>query len=303
MQIRWLPERQASERIFGLDAFRGLAALFVFLFHFWTFYFLGKNISWGGLDFTAPFAAGHLGVDLFFVLSGFLIFLAYIRSSSLQSYLRRRLLRIVPLATFFTLSMFFVLHDFSATGFVQLFAHLSFLQGFFQSTYHGLHPVMWTLSVEMLFYLVLPLLIFFGRNKLWHFLLILSALLLLNFWYRAQIFPFFSNWSVFERIFYSEQLWGRFDEFALGMGLGVLWVFRERIGNFVQKFSSLFLFLGLASFIVFMDIFSRLGSGFRDILWLQIFLHFFVGLSFALFLLGFLLSSEKVRRVFAPQPL
>ena len=81
----------------GLDGIRGLAILMVMFSHFIV---VGKN-----LDPLSPFGrflhSGYLGVDLFFVLSGFLITGILIDSKITPNYFRvfymRRALRIFPL--------------------------------------------------------------------------------------------------------------------------------------------------------------------------------------------------------------
>ncbi len=301
MKIEWLPKSTAHEEIYGMDAFRGLAAILVLLFHFWTFYLLGREVTIFGLNITAPFAAGHLGVDLFFILSGFLVFLSLVRTSSVASYFRKRAWRIFPLAVFFTVTVFLLKLDYSFPAILDAIAHIFFVQGLFPATYHGLHPVMWTLTVEVIFYVSLPLILFLGRKKLTHFLEILFFLTVLNFAYRFFLIRYFPGWSPDERIFYSEQFWGRFDQFTLGICLGLIFLFRERWKRGLERISGLFLGFGLISLVSTFILFASLGSGFRDIPFLQVFLHFFVGLAFAIFLLGYLFAPLAVKRIFAPR--
>lgn len=64
--------RQTGGRLQGLDALRGLAALAVVLFHY--------TARFDELFATTPqsslsFPNGHYGVDLFFIISGFVIFM------------------------------------------------------------------------------------------------------------------------------------------------------------------------------------------------------------------------------------
>lgn len=303
MQINWLPPDTRHEKIFGLDAFRGLAALLVFLFHYWTFYLLDQPVTVWKIPLTDIFAAGHLGVDIFFVLSGFLVFLSLVRSSSVQSYWRKRLLRIVPLAWFCTVTIFAYQYVVNNANWWDFWSHILFLQSFFENTYHSINPVMWTISVEMAFYLVLPILVWLGRRKLWHFLGILCMLAILNFWYRSQLFGELETMSTFQRIFSAEQLWGRFDQFVMGISLGLLWIFRGKVRSFFQYWSPLLLLLGLGGFLWSMHLFRISGSDFREIWWMQVFLHSLVGLSFSIFLFGFLFTPRIVQKITAPKPL
>ena len=67
-----MSESQSSERLESVDALRGIAAVAVVLFHFTTRYdqlFIHRE----PLGFSVPW--GHLGVNLFFMISGFVIFM------------------------------------------------------------------------------------------------------------------------------------------------------------------------------------------------------------------------------------
>lgn len=123
-------------------------------------------LPWGSWSFATPMLNGWMGVDLFFVLSGFLIGSHLIRRrdrfswSSLGQYFGARALRIVP--TYFCV-IFLV-----AIGFFPLFTplsenltqsviwHVLFLQDYLPS---DLIVAFWSLGVEEKFYILAPLLI------------------------------------------------------------------------------------------------------------------------------------------------
>lgn len=297
MKTAWY---QSSEKglLPGVGAFRGLAAFLIFLFHYWTF-FGGE-----GALFVA-FKAGHLGLDIFFVLSGLLLFLSLARDGEVSKrFFVRRFWRLFPLAAVFTMAVFLFKGNgfwFSEEGIKNLFAHLFFAQSLFFDTYWGLNPVMWTLTLEMLFIFLLPLLLVLTRRR-GVFVFTLLALIALSLAYRAWLWRFFSEWTPQERIFYSEQLWGRFDQFAFGALLGVFWVsnLRKKISNF---FAIANLAMGFVGFLTCLVIFALLGGDFRESLILQTFLHSATALFFTLFLFGYLTNKNRgVRTFFAPAP-
>jgi exopolysaccharide production protein ExoZ len=136
----------------NLQLLRALAAIAVVVFHF------GLMPS-TGLQFTA----GAAGVDLFFVLSGFII--AYSSSRDPRHFLARRVLRIIPaywiatiIAALFT-PQSMAWHDASAWLIQSLF-YLPGPQG-----RPALIFVAWTLVYELAFYVVYWLALLTGRRR------------------------------------------------------------------------------------------------------------------------------------------
>ena len=131
-------------------------------------------------------SAGFLAVDLFFVLSAFVLFLPTARSGrfgSRSEYARRRVARVVP-AYYVALAVALLAYhalagpaaDARPPTLDAVLAHLSFLQvearlvpGYDGALGFRVDPVLWTLSVEVAFYAVLPFvaLAFARRPRLW----------------------------------------------------------------------------------------------------------------------------------------
>jgi peptidoglycan/LPS O-acetylase OafA/YrhL len=92
------PRHTLRGKLLGIEAVRGLAALMVVLFHAGTL--LAGPKDYGRLAFGGMFAFGRAGVDVFFVLSGFIITLVHApdvgRPGRLPNFATRRLLRIYP---------------------------------------------------------------------------------------------------------------------------------------------------------------------------------------------------------------
>lgn len=103
-----LVEKNMSQKLYGLDHLRALAIILVFFFHY--FIVSGGQPEW--LPNVASF--GWTGVDLFFVLSGFLIssqLFSQIKnrqSISLKTFFVKRFFRIIP-AFLVTVSLYFFL--------------------------------------------------------------------------------------------------------------------------------------------------------------------------------------------------
>jgi len=84
---------ETSQRLSALDALRGIAALGVVLFHYLPYYdqLYGHSFTpWAGLEF------GRYGVHLFFILSGFVIFMTLERTRSAGWFALARSVRLLP---------------------------------------------------------------------------------------------------------------------------------------------------------------------------------------------------------------
>ncbi|MCQ4161255.1 acyltransferase [Roseomonas sp. GC11] len=158
-----MPQPVSSGHLHTLDALRGLAAIAVMLFHISGDAF--QNM-FGQRPAGDAFAAGYSGLDMFFVLSGFIILHVHRadlgRPWQVLSYLRRRLARIYPPYWAITLAYAGI---FLATGQeldpYRLVSSLLLLPG-----QPPLLSIAWTLSHEMLFYLLFALAILWPRAGL-----------------------------------------------------------------------------------------------------------------------------------------
>jgi peptidoglycan/LPS O-acetylase OafA/YrhL len=147
----------------ALDGLRGLAIAVVVASHFQTF------LSPDGAEGLARTVArvGYLGVDLFFVLSGFLITGILVDtkglSRSLPHFFLRRAVRIFPLYYAYLAMVFSLLRSGgSPTGIIpsHYFFYLQNLKPHFGAI-HILTSHLWSLAVEEQFYLVWPLVVYF----------------------------------------------------------------------------------------------------------------------------------------------
>lgn len=182
----------------GIDGVRAIAVSLVVAFHAHAYAGEPYVAPFGVFDLTPWLDSGYLGVDLFFVLSGFLLMLPWAKSHyngrespSVAQYFKRRIYRIVP-AYYLHLAVLFlavapVVHSYgfltSEDGYLNILAHLSFTQFFFPSTATGagINGALWTLSIEAQFYLLLPFVArFFVGRRLWWGLLV--ALLISEIW-------------------------------------------------------------------------------------------------------------------------
>lgn len=157
---------QKSSRAEGLDGLRGLAATAIVLLHVWMF--SGAHQSWQspGIDEVI----GTFGVALmaFFVLSGYLIAGPWLRAARgerqrphTRPYAWRRAARILPAYVACVLGSFVLMRAIDhplAVEFSELPAFLVFAHNQLEATGGQLNPPLWSLSIEMSLYLLMPLL-------------------------------------------------------------------------------------------------------------------------------------------------
>lgn len=137
----------------SLQVLRFLAALAVVLFH------VGSGLQAQYPGWSNPFAMGFAGVDVFFVLSGFIMAHTVKAERGAFDFSIRRIARIVPLYWALTTALFFVaiiapsLLNTSGAGYLELLKSLAFIP---YLRANGLvQPMLylgWTLCYEMFFY-------------------------------------------------------------------------------------------------------------------------------------------------------
>ncbi len=145
-----------KSRILELDALRGMAAMAVVLFHF-TF---GYDNSLGQLSADKfYFRYGYLGVHLFFLISGFVIFMTLEKTKKSLDFLVSRFSRLYPaywaaiIITIIITSILSVPFQQGIYNFSQVLINFSMLQYFFKIK--DVDGAYWTLAVELTFYFLM----------------------------------------------------------------------------------------------------------------------------------------------------
>lgn len=159
-----------DQRNSALDGLRGLAALTVVVFHVWVF---ARPVPGSTLEtgFDKVMNEARLGLILFFVLSGYLLYGPWVRAAAermpapeLRRYLIRRAARILPAYYLALVGSVVLLWGAADSPGVELPPasalplFLVFGQNLSSETAMTLNPPTWTLAIEASFYLALPLL-------------------------------------------------------------------------------------------------------------------------------------------------
>jgi peptidoglycan/LPS O-acetylase OafA/YrhL len=224
---------------------RGVAALWVMAYHLW--------IMWGGDEFKfglpgdfsyglrSLFRAGFQGIDLFFVLSGFVIAWPYVlrgqtrlNGAEILDFYQRRYLRIAP-AYYASIAVAVAL---ASCGLLKastdpwvVLMHLAFAENFFPEMVSAIRGVYWTLPTEIHYYILFPLLLRIAPLR--RPLVLALGAIAFAIGYRA-----FTLW-----IHNEHEVWltwtaaylpGRIDQFAVGFAAACAVVNASRRGQAVS---------------------------------------------------------------------
>lgn len=153
-----------NRRLEELDALRGIAAISVVLFHYTSFY-----ARYAGPDYKLflNFKYGGFGVELFFIISGFVIYMTVIKCTDTKEFLIKRIIRLYPAYIVSVLTTFLITssyhHEALKVSPKEFFINLTMLQnivpGYYVKNVDGSY---WSLAVEISFYLVCSILLSLG---------------------------------------------------------------------------------------------------------------------------------------------
>lgn len=204
----------------SLTGIRAIAAFMVYLHHFNP---IPQNYALHGLVKEM-----HIGVTLFFVLSGFLIAYRYLdlNNFSFRTYIVNRVARIYPMYFLLTTLTFLptFYHNFNKSTCLLYGLNVSMLRGFFENFKFSGIAQGWSLTVEETFYFLAP--IFFlliKRHKIYLVILpLISILLGVSFVFLFSKIDFHGFFSSFDLLF-NYTFFGRCTEFFIGISLAVIY--------------------------------------------------------------------------------
>lgn len=225
----------------SIDILRGFAALSVVAYH------VIVHFAWKDFPIEGPlvwFRIGWMGVDLFFVISGFVIGLSAFAeidkhgtSAFRKPFFQRRLSRIVPLH-YFTVLIFVAMvvpQVLFENFWLNAVTHLLFLHNLFPAFHGAINGSNWSLGTEMQFYvLMLVLAPWLLRTAGWK---VFCALLLTAWAWRygcTLILPVAGDQDTNRLFMASTQLPGTLDEFVAGLLLAKLLRSQRAVGTLLR---------------------------------------------------------------------
>lgn len=294
-----------------IDVLRGFAAISVVVYH------VIEHFGWQSFPTTGPllwFRIGWMGVDLFFVISGFVISLSAfalmdkLRTGYRREFAIRRIRRILPLH-YLTVLVFLVLvapEILSHGGWWwNVLSHLGFIHNLNTNWAGAINGPNWSVAVEMQFYVLILLLAPTLRSCPWW--AIPTVALPVAFCWRVWVFytvPIDETVGPYFRFWASTQLPGTLDQFAAGVLLArfVFWGGAKRL---LPSLSHRLLVLG-ALLVAFVMVWAMLATfwpraGFWDELGMVVLWRGFAALAFACVILAAtIMTSPLLIRVTLP---
>lgn len=198
-KIATTQNKPANSPIIAIDLLRAVAALGVFFYHSRVGALLVKYTGLSFLGFIDLFGAIY-AVPLFFLLSGYCIHasnIRFIKSGErllLRNYYVRRFFRIYPaylVAVLFAVLVQWIAQPAYIINKVDFFVHLFALQGLSATYFNTINVVLWTITIELEFYIIYPIFYYlrrrFGLNTATIFTLFVSAISIAYFLYKGDM--------------------------------------------------------------------------------------------------------------------
>ena len=266
---------RTEQKFYGLDNLRAFAIIFVLLFHYnrWV-----EHPAW----FPKAFLYSWTGVDLFFVLSGFLIASQLFGqmkkegSFSIREFYIKRFFRILPIY-YFVLAVYFLFPFFSddfgkGQMLPPLWKFLTFTQNFATDyPHHRSFGMVWSLCVEEHFYLLLPvtllLLLRTGwfKKSYWLLAILFLAGFLIRWYLWYTIAPFQSTELAFKYLWVETiylPTYCRLDGLLTGVAIAALYNYLPALFSGLIKYANGMIVSGA---IIFISSFFVIGNDYNFI--------------------------------------
>ena len=248
-------------KIQSLTATRAIAAIMVVIHHY------GSDLYPFSLCGNL-FHSGNLAVGYFFVLSGFVLYISQKKIAYLK-FIKNRLARIAPAYLIALILMIAVLICFypppDTNIFQQIICSALFIQSFFPAYVLELNSPAWSVSVEMFFYLLFPLLLYIKDTKKIIYLTIVAYLAsqIVHIYYAPKIWDLTGSGIYFNPLIHLNQ-------FLIGISGAI--IFEKRPSVFKQKYLSLFFVAFLVVLILVRPLQISYGAGLMAPIYLMIIL-------------------------------
>ena len=212
-----------KDRISSLDGLRGLAILLVLIFH--TYARWPEHIPWATEYKDIPIIKyGYLGVELFFLISGFVIIMTLEKCMSFKEFIYKRWLRLFPAMLIGTI-LIYISADFfyerpagkpklldALPGLI--FIEPEILRKILGTQITTIEGAFWSLFVEVKFYLVFGALYFINKQKSLHQI---TIIFLFGFFYKLLTeLDLINSYAILDKLIFGALSLQHFGWFCIG---------------------------------------------------------------------------------------
>ncbi|HEY4539882.1 MAG TPA: acyltransferase [Faecalibacter sp.] len=233
----------AKNFIPALTGYRAIAAWIIFIYHFFPF----KNVNHTYPEFISNIIYEfHIGVDMFFVLSGFLITYRYYNLDKIdfKEYMVNRFARIYPMYFIITLAVFAVAFfkdgEWSQINTLEFIFSITLTKALFSEFHFAGIAQGWTLTLEEIFYLFAPF-YFILIKKSKYYLIGIPILIYIVFYNLSAMVD--ADWNIYG--FLQKPIYSYIVEFFVGIGIAIL-----ILNNKITK-TKYFTFFGISFMILY----------------------------------------------------
>ena len=222
-------------RIKPIDGLRAFAVLGVIWAHIWMF-FSNVPMVVKGIDVNKLLSFGGIGVDLFFVISGFCMYLMYEKKTRnfnagvYKEFIVKRWKRIAPAFYFVVIfECFYYLVNHGEFPLKSFLSHLLFINTFDGS--NVLSPPFWSLATEWHFYLILPCLFIkdpTGKKLVPRVLILMAVCIIFRLWL------YYGQKMTKDETISNVMIWYRFVEFGFGILAARFYLLQKKLPVYLQ---------------------------------------------------------------------
>jgi peptidoglycan/LPS O-acetylase OafA/YrhL len=303
-----LAQKPVQNYIPALTGVRAMAAYLVFISHYC--YVFDDTFPHIVQRFLGEF---HIGVSVFFVLSGFLITFRYYNNFHLttnwfRQYLKNRVARIYPMYAILTICAFiyyFITRDESITRGYQnpvwlMIMNITFIRGFFYRFWDTGIAQGWSLTVEECFYFSAPIIFLIAKkySKFYIQPIVLTAFAIgmVLIFSHVDWYGFFGNFP-FVMLF---TFFGRCFEFFVGVQLGRIVLSKgfARTNNIIYTYLGFLLMFLCVLVMAFQPIPKGWAAGVESPTGIVV-NNYFLCIAVALFFYGILTETTALKKVLA----
>lgn len=272
-----------------IEAFRGLAALLVFYFHANMQHINYNNyldrVSNYDSIFLSLFFEGHVGVSLFFVISGFLLSMKWVigKDVSLSKFFKNRAIRILPLYYISIIYYIYIIRP--KVNITEILPYFLFLQNtvISKANLGNAAGVYWSLVPEVHFYIILPFLMTYFKKKRY-----LIGLIFISVFLKYSV-PMVSS-SIF----------GRIDQFLIGVFCADIYFNRLKNKNLNKNILWIILIGNLFLLLYLLKFLSSTGGylSLREPGYLLISFRTLIALIWGVIIVTFLTIESRLKKIF-----